>query len=86
MLSIIAGGLLLSAHSMALPALFSSHAVCAALCLSLRNAALAGGKHSVARWGSEAFLCAHSFALLLLLIQGRRIVDGVHPQFAALAE
>jgi hypothetical protein len=84
MLSIMAGGLLLSAHALALPALFLSHAVCVALCLCLRNAALADGQQSViSRCVSEAFLCAHSCVMLLLLLQGRSIVNGVHPQFAA---
>jgi hypothetical protein len=84
MLSIIAGGFLLSAHDAALPALFSSHAACVSLSLSLRNAAMASGQQSaVARWCSEAFLCAHSCVLLLLLLHGRKIVNGVHPQFAS---
>ena len=85
MLSIVAGGLLLSAHALALPVLLSSHAACVALCLRLRNALAGSQDSSVARWCSEAFLCAHLCVLLLLLLQGRTIVNGVQPQLAAAA-
>jgi hypothetical protein len=86
MLSIVAGGLLLSAHSSALPLLFASHVTCISLCLSCRRASLAAAQHDVvARVTSEAFVCAHACVLLLLLLHGRAIVQGVRPQLATAA-
>jgi len=94
MLSIVAGGLMLSAHVMALPALCVSHTACAALCFSIRTAAAAAGQNGktllffngdVARGVSEIFLCAHACVLLLLLLQGRRVVGGLQPELAAAA-
>jgi hypothetical protein len=86
MLSIIAGGLLLSAHSVALPVLCASHMVCITLCLALRRAALVHEQDSfAARVASEVFLCGHACVLLLLLLQGRSIVLGVRSNCALVA-
>lgn len=86
MLSIVAGGFMLSAHAMAFPALCVSHTACAALCFSIRTAAAAAGHNGyVARVASEIFLCAHACVLLLLLLQGRRVVEGLQPELAAAA-
>ena len=83
MLSIVAGGLLLAAHPLALPVLYASHVACVALCHALRRAALDAPDNYIARVCSEVFLGAHVCVLLLLLLQGRRVVEGVQPQLAA---
>jgi hypothetical protein len=86
MLSIVAGGLLLSAHSVALPVLCASHVACITLCFSLRRVALAHEQDNfAARVASEVFLCGHACVLLLLLLQGRSIVLGVQSNCALVA-